>query len=129
MDFSASQFGDYRSYLSAVRAHYSKGRRFSLMEWAKRLGYRSPQTLGMVLSGRRLPSNELVRRLSSQLGHPYSEQRHLELLVQLEKRRRKGLSTAETIEALRATKPQNPQIFLDAEAFSYIAQWYHLVIR
>ena len=63
---SIFKFEDYRAYLEVYRRMRSessqdKGR---LEPWSKRLGYRSPRSIAMVIKGQRLPSASLVNRLS-----------------------------------------------------------------
>lgn len=83
------EFEEPLEYLREVRAVISsdgkKQRPLSAEQWARRLGYRSRRTIGMVLSGRRLPSADMLERISQYLNHSILEHRYLQLLFQRKK--------------------------------------------
>ena len=77
-------FDDHLSFFKAqLRATRSSThpRPVSLPRLAKRLGYRSKRSLGMMLDGTRLPSSRMVERISRYLKLSAEEHRYLELLV------------------------------------------------
>jgi hypothetical protein len=64
------EFDDFRAYLNHVRSHYPGMKRpITLERWAKKLNYRSPRSIAMVLKGQRLPSEDLVLAFSHDLTH------------------------------------------------------------
>jgi uncharacterized protein (TIGR02147 family) len=122
------EFEDFRSYLVYVRDHYPGLRRpITLERWAKKLNYRSPRSIAMVLKGQRLPSEDLVLAFSQDLKHSENERRYFELLVRKEKHKDNiPASISEELSKL------NPRMIkrkpLETELFSYVAEWYNYVI-
>lgn len=122
------EFDDFRVYLNHVRTHYPNMRKpITLERWAKKLNYRSPRSIAMVLKGQRLPSEDLILAFSTDLGHTENERRYFELLVRKEKHRGNvPLVISEELTKL------NPGFFkrksIDAEVFSYVSGWHHYVI-
>lgn len=122
------EFDDFRAYLNYVRSHYPGMRRpITLERWAKKLNYRSPRSIAMVLKGQRLPSEDLVLAFSNDLGHSENERRYFELLVRKEKHR-DNVPKAVTEELQKL----NPRLVrrkpLDGEIFTYVAAWQNYVI-
>jgi uncharacterized protein (TIGR02147 family) len=122
------EFDDFRAYLNYVRDHYPGMRRpITLERWAKKLNYRSPRSIAMVLKGQRLPSEDLVLAIANDLKHSENERRYFELLVRKEKH--KDSVPPAVIEELHKLNPRmirrKP---LEAELFSYVADWYNYVI-
>ncbi|MGZ3693744.1 MAG: DUF4423 domain-containing protein [Bdellovibrionota bacterium] len=123
------EFDDFRNYLNHVRINYPGLRRpITLERWAKKLNYRSPRSIAMVLKGQRLPSEDLVLAFSSDLNHSETERRYFELLVRKEKYRGNvPKAVAEELQKL------NPKLIrrkaIDTEVFSYVSGWHHYVIR
>lgn len=83
----------------------------------------------MVLSGQRLPSAEMIDRISRHFELKVSEHRYFELLVQLEKCRRKNSDPRSVIAELCRMRPDPTTANIDASSFAYIAEWYHFVIK
>lgn len=85
----------------------------------------------MVLNGQRLPSVDMVSRISRDLKLSPSDHRYLELIVELERNQRTGKPVAalllelETFKKLDATSEH----IIEAQRFQAIAEWQHLVIR
>ncbi len=78
----------WRSYLqSLIRERESRQRAFTLSQWSKKLGYRSPRSIGMVINGTRLPTSQMLDAISREERHNLAEKRCLALLVEIEKRR------------------------------------------
>jgi uncharacterized protein (TIGR02147 family) len=107
------------------------GRRLTLAQLTKRLGYRSPRTVAMVLKGQRAPSEDLMRRLGRELGVNRKEVRYLELLGQFERRQRKGKALEDELllEWHALKQHQKPVASYTIEAFEPIAEWYYLVLK
>jgi uncharacterized protein (TIGR02147 family) len=109
-----------------ARAHTAR----SFEAWARRLGYRSPRGLAMVLKGQRLPSTEMITRLARQLKLGERERRYFELLVSRQRAERRGRPVGETLRELSVLKKQGArEPLIDTERFSFIAEWYHLPLR
>ncbi|MGZ6261826.1 MAG: TIGR02147 family protein [Bdellovibrionota bacterium] len=122
------EFDDFRAYLVYVRDHYPGLRRpITLERWAKKLNYRSPRSIAMVLKGQRLPSEDLVVAFSQDLKHSENERRYFELLVRKEKHK----DNIPPVISEELSK-LNPRLIkrkpLEAELFSYVAEWYNYVI-
>ena len=122
------EFDDFRAYLNYVRSHYPNMRRpITLERWAKKLNYRSPRSIAMVLKGQRLPSEDLVLAFSTDLGHSENERRYFELLVRKDKHK-DNVPKAIADELLKL----NPRLVrrkpLDGEIFTYVAAWQNYVI-
>lgn len=122
------EFENFRDYLVYVRDHYPGMRRpITLERWAKKLNYRSPRSIAMVLKGQRLPSEDLVLAFSNDLKHSENERRYFELLVRKEKH--KDNVPAVVTEELTKLNPRKlTRKPLEAELFSYVAEWYNYVI-
>jgi uncharacterized protein (TIGR02147 family) len=122
------EFDDFRTYLVYVRDHYPGMRRpITLERWAKKLNYRSPRSIAMVLKGQRLPSEDLVVAFSIDLKHTENERRYFELLVRKEKHK-DNLPAALKEELSKLNPRQIKRKPLEAELFSYVADWHHYVI-
>jgi uncharacterized protein (TIGR02147 family) len=123
------EFDDFRAYLIHVRDHYPGMRRpITLERWAKKLNYRSPRSIAMVLKGQRLPSEELVLAFSVDLKHSETERRYFELLVRKEKY--KGNTPPAILSELQKLNPKMiRRRALDAEVFSYVSGWQNYVIK
>ena len=122
------EFDDFRNYLNHVRIHYpGRKKPITLDQWAKKLNYRSPRSIAMVLKGQRLPSSELVIAFSGDLQHSESERRYFELLVRKEKYR--GNLPKAILDELHKL---NPRLIkhrpMDAELFSYVSSWHNFAI-
>ncbi len=122
------EFADFRPYLVYMRDHYPGLRRpITLERWAKKLNYRSPRSIAMVLKGQRLPSEDLVLAFSNDLKHTENERRYFELLVRKEKHKD---NIPHVI--LEELSKLNPKLLkrkaLDGEVFRYMADWQNYVI-
>jgi uncharacterized protein (TIGR02147 family) len=122
------EFDDFRAYLVYVRAHYPGMRRpITLERWAKKLNYRSPRSIAMVLKGQRLPSEDLVLAFSNDLKHSETERRYFELLV----RKQKHKDNVPPV-VLEELSKLNPKLLkrkaLEGEVFRYMADWQNYVI-
>jgi uncharacterized protein (TIGR02147 family) len=132
MEHSTFQFEDYLDYLKVISAGTlaKQKKKWTLKEFARRLGYQSPRSIGMVLAGERLPSTEMINRISIICSHSPMERRYFELLIQLEKYKRKHKDPYLVLEQIRELNPKIDNIVMfDAETFRFIAEWYHLVIK
>ena len=86
---SIFNFDNYLDFLKVVAQpkDSAETNKLTLEDWAKRLGYRSPSSLSMVLKGQRLPSQDMLQAISEDLKLNQFEIQYLELLVKLEKQK------------------------------------------
>lgn len=128
---SVLHFENYLDYLNYIVSPVSQveNRPKTLELWAKRLGYKSPSSLSMVIKGQRLPSHDLVVAMAFDLDLSEEEGRYLQLLVQLEKEKRKKKDVSRTLEFLKKIKKHKSYNNIDLAEFEYISQWYFLAIK
>ncbi len=128
---SIYSFQDYNAYLLWVRSNYPGAKRaLSLDRWAKKLGYRSPRSIAMVLKGQRLPTEEMILAISNDLKLNTEERRYFELLVLKEKYKKKDSRLKAVLEEIQGLNPKYiERKTLSAEMFAYVAEWYHLAIK
>lgn len=103
--------------------------RFSIREWARRMGYANPSYLSEVLRKERKLNPELASKLALNLGLEGKAYRYFELTVLLQgsisERERKFYT--QLLQNMRPAEHQNiNQVSLDA--FSLISDWYHWAI-
>ena len=60
---SIFNFDNYLDFLKVVAQpkEAAESSKLTLEDWAKKLGYRSPSSLSMVLKGQRLPSQDMLQ--------------------------------------------------------------------
>lgn len=125
-------FRSYREFLhsSALQSSLEKSGKKSLGQIARKLGYRSPRSVGMILKGQRIPSMQMAHALGKQLGLDERQQKYFELLILEESRRKNGKSTEKVQRDLASFHPEKEKKeILSDGAFSYVSEWYHLVIK
>lgn len=128
---SIFDFSDFRAYLVKVGmpdglyAHTGK----NLKAWANRLGYKSPSSLTMVIRGQRLPSFDMITSLVQDLGLNSRERKYFELLVKLEKLKRKKKDPQEVLEQLSKLNTVQSKHSVGLKEFSLISEWYFLAIK
>jgi uncharacterized protein (TIGR02147 family) len=84
----------------------------------------------MVIQRKRLPSADMVQRLSSALRHSELEHLYFEKLVALEAARRQGADTREAEQALRAINPNALETHsIPLDAFAAMSHWYFYVVK
>jgi uncharacterized protein (TIGR02147 family) len=126
---------DYRhhaEYLWDVGRHRNRRlhRPLSHAQWARQLGYRSPRGIAMVLSGQRLPSADMLHRLSTYLSHSEAEHRYLEMLVEKERHVQEGRDTEPLEAQLWKINPKaDATQEMSLEDFAQMGQWFFYVIK
>ena len=131
VDVSLFDFNDFKAYLikkglpNGLYAHTSR----NLNTWAKRLGYKSPSSLSMILTGERLPSDEMVEKLSVDLKMSGREKRYFKLLVDLEKKKKKNQDTTEVLKSIQKASTEKNSFAIDLNVFSTISEWHYLAIK
>ncbi len=128
---SIFQFDDYSDFLNSyvnLFGKYTHGP-YNLSNWSKRLGYKSPSSLTMVLNKQRIPPVRMVHRLAEDFKLTASETKYFVLLVEIEKLKSKGKDfTAQLREAHSISKKKKYQK-IDLEQFSIVSDWYCFVIK
>ena len=125
---SVLEFDEFKDYLSHLRSNFPGRRRaISLDKFAEILGYRSPRTVAMAMKGQRVPSRDLVFKLSQTLGLSSLERHYLELLVYKSKSAQNDPGLADRLEQLKKKRFREKQVASDV--FSLIADWFHLPVR
>jgi uncharacterized protein (TIGR02147 family) len=124
-------FSSPTDYLKAVRENYGVRKKpISLKMWAERLGYRTSRSLELIIAGDRLPSEQLLERLSQDLKLSVKEQRYFSLMVKREKLlsgKKSALAVENEMSALRPNRFE--KTYIDNEIFRRVSEWYPLVIR
>lgn len=105
----------------------------ALAPWSKRLGYKSPRVLQMILQGKRLPSVELLFKVCRQFALTDLETRYAELLLirdrELRSRRAPSSAIEEELRAFRFRANPTPVEIIGPDPSALISAWYYLVIR
>lgn len=124
-------FTDYKAFLlkkGLPRGHYSHGHK-NLNNWAKRLGYKSPSSLSMILSGERLPSEQMIKKISKDLKLTPRETRYFKLLVELEKTQKQNKDSGKIQEEIKKLNTEKNSYQIDLKNFTTISEWYYLAIK
>lgn len=130
---SAFEFDDYRSFLRARLAEGMLSRSGvksgSLERLSAKLGYKSPSTLSMAVSGERIPSANMVQALIEHWRMPASEQEYFRALVQLAKTAKKGRDTTTVLARLRKLNKGDQGFRFSLRDFEHIRDWYYAAIK
>lgn len=131
MKFDLYECQSIATYFDKIRRQFAHGnRKMSLVKFAKRYGYSSHRTVGMILKGERLPSPEMLQKISRRNRHNDREFRYLQLILEREQLQRKELNTLEVNQELLTLVPKRGTKFvIDLDKFSYLADWYHFVVK
>ncbi len=124
------QFTSYRAFLVEYLSMQKKRKpSFSLRNWCKQLGVKSPSTLNMILRGKRNPGPELVDLLVAYFGFSKNQKEYFEALVKLEKAKKDSSRSTRVMETLRSLHPENNFNLIDFDIFSVISNWYFYAIK
>lgn len=127
--FQFDQFIDYFKYRLRKETVSSSGEKtLNLESFAKSLGY-TPSSLSMILNGSRLPSDSLLTAFFDYLDVSMEEREYLRTLVQLEKLKRKGKNTEQTLSRLERFPNASSTHKINLKRFSYMQDWYVLAIQ
>ena len=132
VDMNIFEFQDFKTYLHYVRENYPGARGgISLERWSKKLGYKSPRSIAMVLNGQRAATNDMVLAISTDLNHSANERRYFELLSWKDKYIARGTQIPPAI--AEELHQLNPKIVkrkpIEADLLAYVSDWYHLPIK
>jgi uncharacterized protein (TIGR02147 family) len=122
---------DYRAFLRvSQRKHPVTGRAITLESWVKRLGYKSPRSVAMVLKGQRPPSSDLIEAFAKDLNLDVVRKRYFELLVLKDKHSEEGLQIDSLYLELKELNPKAlSRKTLDESRLTPLASWHNLVVR
>lgn len=134
MAFSVFEHAEFSSLLESLKTRYP-GRQTPLTfeQLAKKIGYTSPRLLPMVIHKQRLPSEQLVDKISAALDLSPEERSYLELLRLKEKLATGKASEDQILPALKRQIEALADGFsqpneVDLEKFKQISEWYYPVI-
>jgi len=125
LPLSLFDFTDFKAFLlkrglpSGMYSHNHQ----NLNNWAKRLGYKSVSSLSMVLNGERLPSDEMIERLSRDFKLSGREERFFKLLIDLERKKIKKQDTTDTLKLIQKMSTEKNSFSIDLHQFSVISEW------
>lgn len=123
--FSPLNFSAPEAYFCEV---FKTRKNLSLRSWARKLGYRSHRTLGMVMSGERSASPELIRRLSKVEKLSDQEERYLKGLVA--KRKAQGpLPKSLELELEKIKAPLAGVYVIPELDFRKMYDWFYFVLK
>jgi uncharacterized protein (TIGR02147 family) len=102
----------------------------SVNQLSSKLGYRSPRALGMVLKGQRQLSQAMLWSVAKEFNLKQRETRFLELLSARARLTAKSLDAGKTDAEIQSLiVREEPELSLDTRSISYIANWYHFVLK
>lgn len=128
---SIFEFQDYKDFLKTVglpNGKYSHSSQ-TLQKWAKRLGYRSPSSLTMILNGQRFPSRDMMKCLARDLDLNTQELEYFELLIDLAKAKSKDKNTEKISSRLNQLSGSRNTHQLTLDEFRYVSEWYFVAIK
>lgn len=128
---SIFDFDNYKDYLVTCGLPEGKYGHTSrnLQSWANRLGYKSPSSLSMVLTGERFPSKDMVNRLAGDFKFSSRERKYFELSIELEKARQKGKETDSILEKIKKLTPEKTHFSIGLTEFKVISEWYVVAVK
>ena len=130
-------FSDPVDFLNHAITSASSGKKraaWSQKAWAKRLGYQSDRSLGMILKRQRSLTPKMVAAIGKSLKLDPREFRYFDLLVKRDGFHRQGVDSSlidRELQEILSKVParQEPVLTVDERAFAAIARWYHLPIK
>ncbi len=130
MELSVLNYTDYRTFL----ADYCHQKRriqqgWSLRNWTRQLGLKSPAALAMIVRGMRSPRLELARKITKSIELNLREESYFLDLVRLEKIKNDPDASLALQERLAKVQPSGTYKHLNHRIFSVISQWYCYAIR
>ncbi len=128
---SIFDFADYSEYLNAYVQEFGKYGHgpYNLKNWAKRLGYRSPSSLAMVLNKQRLPTFRMIASFSEDFKLNKNERRYFEVLVELERKKEAGELLDDLLKEARRLSGFKEYQQINFDQFTVVSDWYCFVIK
>lgn len=130
-EVSLFDFTDYRSFLlqrglpQGFYAHTAK----NLKSWAQRLGYKSPSSLSMVLTGERFPSDEMINRFAEDFHFSPRETRFFKMLVEYEKALKNKEDASFLLKDIQQAAAESNAHAIDCSTFEIMCSWYFVAIK
>lgn len=101
----------------------------NLNNWSKRLGYKSASSLSMVITGERLPSEDMIDRLVKDFKMTGREERYFKLLIELERKKGKNHDVNEHLKLIQKMSTEKNSYSIDIQQFSAISEWYYIALK
>lgn len=125
-----TKFGDYRAFLIAhAQEKKRSNRRWTMGAWAKRMGLKTTSSLTKVVNGQRNPGPDITNKFIEYFSFSAEEADYFRDLVQLHKVKRDPRLSVVLMEKLQSQTGSNDFVFLDAQTFAVISDWYCYAIR
>lgn len=131
LPISLFDFTDFKAYLlkkGLPSGMYSHDHH-NLNNWSKRLGYKSASSLSMVLTGERLPSEDMIERLTKDFKMTGREERYFKLLIELERKKTKNQDINEHLKLIQKMSTEKNSYSIDLQQFSVISEWYYIALK
>lgn len=124
-------YSSVSDYLRMVRQNYGNHKKsISLKVWSQRLGYKTSRSLEQVISGKRLPSQQMAFQITQDLKLTAKEQQYFILLVQREKLIQKKKPVQVLDQRMSELRPRSLQIqYINNEISRRVSEWYPIVLR
>lgn len=125
------EFEDGQKFLNHIQGAYPGYKKpITLGQWARRLGFRSPRAIAMILKGQRQPTDSFVEKIASDLHMKLDEKRYWELLARKWRLQHKGLAVDSVDEELRSLqKLRFESAKIESDLYPLLLKWYTVVIR
>lgn len=126
--FDYTDYSDYLNSFVSESGKYSHGP-FNLSNWAKRLGYKSPSSLAMVLNKQRLPTWRMVASFSEDFRLSKNERRYFELLVDLERKKQSGEPVQDILMETHRLSGLKEYQQINFDQFVVVSEWHCYTIK
>lgn len=114
--------------MDVLGSKQSKNPRYSIRAWSRDLGYKNPDTVAKVLSGKRNIGPELSARMSDYMRFDEEEQYYFDTLVNCQKAKSE-IVKQKYQELIQRLNPEKSFSQLDVDQFNFIADWQHVAIK
>ncbi|HPI40090.1 MAG TPA: TIGR02147 family protein [Pseudobdellovibrionaceae bacterium] len=122
------EYSDYRSFLKNLIAHKKQQNpSYSMRAFSRHIGI-GQSALSQVLAGKKNLSIERATMIANKLNLNFAEAEYFRTLIQIEGTRNSELKQS-LIQRAQSLNPQREVRQLSVDVFSYISDWYHLVIK
>lgn len=125
-----SSYQDFLTYKFKSEMYSATGRKKkNLDSLAKSLGYRSASILSLLMNGHRIPSSEMLAKLSDHWRLSSGEREYLRLLIQLKRYTANGKDVYPLQQKLARFASKVPQQTITMQKFNAACEWYYLVVK
>ena len=119
-------FKDFFDFYLEEKSKNRNGRKKTLQELTEKLGYSSASSLSMLANGARLPSHTLLEGLFDIWSIPSVERDRLRLLVEIERKQKKGQKTFHLQSKFNQISPYQK---FNLKQHLLIRHWHNLVVK